>query len=72
MYSKISLGAFLMCNYVIAPFFIIETAMNKQYTVLPLDGAKCFTHLTKAKTTLKPGHLLKYSLSLSLNRISFS
>lgn len=22
--------------------------MNKQYTVLPLDGAECFTHLAKA------------------------
>lgn len=44
MYSKISLGSFLIHYDIIVPFFIIETAMNKQYTLLPLDGAKCFLH----------------------------
>lgn len=44
--------------------FYLSTVMNKQYTVLPLDGAKCFTLLSNAINTLyKRSHRLKYSLS---------
>lgn len=44
-----SLGSLLIHNHITVPFFITETAMKEQSTILPLDGAKCFTR-SKLKT----------------------